>query len=272
MVNSILSPVQVYLTPVLCLFFYLDSSTLDLLERFRCEIGRRILKLSKFHATDTIRIDLHSPSVATQILNRKLTFLSKLLSSSEDTLSSRVFKTLAMEDAYSISIVQQCRMLESTLGTNVVTACLKKTDAVSSIVNTWKKQLLKRDFKYLLQSASQHSSTKLVAKLATQVSWSKLWDHALDLGEKGTCCVQSILRELSCPCFSERLCHLCNGHIDSNEGFFDHLCKYHQSLVCNELLTVIISSVNMPFILKLGSKLGTVSATFSLYLSFLLYK
>ena len=169
-----------------------------------------------------------------------------------------------MEDVYSISLVQQCRILESTLGTNVVTECLKNPDASSSIVNTWKTQLLKRDFEYLLQSASQHSSTKLVAKLATQVSWSKLWDHALDLGEKGS---RSILRELSRPCFGERLCHPCNGHFDSNECFFDHLCKNHQSLVCNELPTVIllnISSVNMPFILKLGSKLGTVSATFSL--------
>ena len=181
MVNSILSLVQVYLTPVLGLFFYLVVRpgfwtllyTLDLLERFQCEIGHRILKLSKFHANDTIRIALHWPSVATRVLNRKLTFLSKLLSSSEGTLSSRVFKTLAMEDIYSISLVQQCRMLESTLGTNVVTECLKNPDAASSIVNTWKKQLLKRDFEYLLQSASQHSSTKLVAKLATQVSWSK---------------------------------------------------------------------------------------------------
>ena len=227
---------------------------------------RRILKLSD-SCYRTIRIAFHWPSVATRILNRKLTFLSKLLSSSEDTLSSRVFKTLAMEDVYSISLVQQCRMLESTLGTNVVTEYFKNPDAASSIVNTWKKQLLKRDFEYLLQSASQHSSTKLVAKLATQVSWSKLWDHALDLGEKGTRCVQSIPRELSRPCFGERLCHLCNGHIDSNECFFDHLCKNHQSLVCNELPAVIllnISSVNMPFILKLGFKLGTVSATFSL--------
>ena len=77
---------------------------IDLLERFQCEIGRRILKLSKFHANDTIRIALHWPSVATRILNRKLTFLSKLLSSSEDTLSSRVFKTLAMEE-YTVSLL-----------------------------------------------------------------------------------------------------------------------------------------------------------------------
>ena len=89
-----------------CETWILDTSILDLLERFQCEIGRRILKLSKFHATDTIRIALHWPSVATRILNRKLTVLSKLLSSSEDTLSSRVFKTLSMEDEYSISIVQ----------------------------------------------------------------------------------------------------------------------------------------------------------------------
>ena len=170
-----------------------------------------------------------------------------------------------MEDVYNIYL--SCSTVQNTRIHTRYKCCLKNPDAASSIVNTWKKQLLKRDFEYLLQSASQHSSTKLVAKLATQVSWSKLWDHALDLGEKGTRCVQSILRELSRPCFGERLCHLCNGHIDSNECFFDHLCKNHQSLVCNELPTVIllnISSVNMPFILKLGSNLGTVSATFSL--------
>ena len=33
-----------------CETWILDSSTLDLLERFQCEIGCRILKLSKFHA------------------------------------------------------------------------------------------------------------------------------------------------------------------------------------------------------------------------------
>ena len=111
-----------------------------------------------------------------------------------------------MEDVYNIYL--SCSTVQNTRIHTRYKCCLKNPDAASSIVNTWKKQLLKRDFEYLLQSASQHSSTKLVAKLATQVSWSKLWDHALDLGEKGTRCVQSILRELSRPCFGERLSSL----------------------------------------------------------------
>ena len=43
---------------------------------------------------------------------RKLSFLSKLLSNSKDSMNSRVFTTLAIEDVYSVSLVSQCRMLE----------------------------------------------------------------------------------------------------------------------------------------------------------------
>ena len=104
----------------------LDSSCIQALEKFQCEIGRRILKLSKFHANDTIRIGLHWPTVATRILIRKLTFLSKLLSNCNDTMSSRIFISLAIDDVYNITIIQQCKMLEASLATDQCQIMLPK--------------------------------------------------------------------------------------------------------------------------------------------------
>ena len=58
--------------------------------------------------------------MATRILLRKLTFLSKLLSNYKDTMSSRIFISLAIEDIYNSSVVQQYKMLEAPLATDIV--------------------------------------------------------------------------------------------------------------------------------------------------------
>ena len=53
-----------------CETWLLDASCIQALERFQCEIGRRILKLSKFHANKAVRIGLHWPTMSTRILLR----------------------------------------------------------------------------------------------------------------------------------------------------------------------------------------------------------
>jgi len=45
---------------------------LDHLEAFQGEVGRRILKLSRFHSTLSTRIALKWPSISARILIRKL--------------------------------------------------------------------------------------------------------------------------------------------------------------------------------------------------------
>ena len=245
-----------------CETWLLDSSCIQDLEKFQCEIGRRILKLSKHHANDAIRIGLHWPTVATRILIRKLTFLSKLLSNNGDTMSSRIFTSLAIEDVYSISIVQQCKMLEATLSTDVVNQCLSTPDCAPAIVHSNKELLLKRDYELLLSSALSHPSVNPAATIARLVSWRRIWDSALDYGVKGTRCAQSVLRELCRPTFGEKLCHLCNCRI-SELCFSSHLFECHQSLVCHKTLTEavsLISSLNMPFVLSLGLKLGCATS------------
>ena len=64
----------------------------------------------------------------------KLTFLSKLLSNYKDTMSSRIFISLAIGDIYNISVVQQCKTLEATLATDIVDRCLSNSNNAPEIV------------------------------------------------------------------------------------------------------------------------------------------
>ncbi len=60
-----------------CENWILTDSQLDRLEAFQGEIGKRILKLPRFHSSLATRIALKLPSVAARILAQKLSLLVK---------------------------------------------------------------------------------------------------------------------------------------------------------------------------------------------------
>ena len=183
----------------------LDSSSLKALESFQHEIGCRILRVPKFYSKAAVRIGLHWPTVSSRILIRKLSFLSKLLAGSRDTISHRVFTSLAaMEDIFETSIVQQCRMLEANLNTSVLAECLTHPECAPDIVKRSKVNIINSDFKLLLTSAIEKcGSAAPAACIATQTSWRRLWDVALEKGIKGTRIMQMLFKELCRPmsCF-----------------------------------------------------------------------
>ena len=78
-------------------------------------------------------------------------------------MSSRIFISLAIDDVYNISIVQQCKMLEASLATDVVEQCLATPDYAPKIVRDNKEPLLKRDYELLLISAMCHPSVNSAA-------------------------------------------------------------------------------------------------------------
>ena len=163
------------ITPTLlygCETWLLDSTSLSALESFQHEIGCRILRAPKFYSKASVRIALHWPTVATRILIRKLNFLSKLLPGNKDTISQRVFSSLAIDDIYDISIIQQCRMLESELDTCVLAKCLSDPENAPNIVKKSKEYILRSDFRNLLASTSNSlTSAAPAAHIATHTSW-----------------------------------------------------------------------------------------------------
>ena len=98
-----------------CETWLLDTSCLKELEAFQHEIGCRILQVPKFYILCCGC--LHWPSISILIL---LNYLDKLLASENDTISRRMFISVAMENVYDCSIVEQSRMLVAQLGTTVL--------------------------------------------------------------------------------------------------------------------------------------------------------
>ena len=101
----------------------LDEGCLELLEHFQAEIGRRILKLSRYHSGLAVQIGLSLPSVTARVLIRKISYLHHLLSSTDESIAISTFRILASQDVQNISLVKQCifwqaRMYKTSLLSN----------------------------------------------------------------------------------------------------------------------------------------------------------
>ena len=204
----------------------LDSTSLNALESFQHEIGCRILRVPRRYSKSAVRIGLHWPSVATRVLIRKLGFLSKLLSGTMDTISRRIFTSLAMENVFETSIVQQCKMLEANLSTCILVKCLSDPQNAPGIVRSNRKHILRSDFQLLLSSSTdRHGSSAAAAQIANLSSWRRLWDTALDQGVKGTRIMQAIFRELCRPtsCFQ---CSLCEAVVSPSSSCLENMRAY----------------------------------------------
>ena len=183
----------------------LTDPLVDQLEAFHGEIGRRILKLSKFHSTLFTRLALRWPSIAARILVLKLSLLVKI-SSADDSIGSRIYSSLTAKDSHSLKILQECKSLEDKLGCPGATNSILNTEASMKEV---KRHILKVDWEVCLSKASQHDSTTVASRISSSVSWLKLWDSVLDHGPRGTAALQSLYRVLTRPRFGHNVCPIC---------------------------------------------------------------
>ena len=204
-----------------CENWILTTPLLDRLEAFQGEIGRRILKLSQFHSTLSVRLALRWPSVPARILIQKLNLLAKI-SSDEDTVGGRIYSKLSAIDPQSLRIVQECKFLEEKLKCRGVTQSMLKLECSSREA---KKLILKIDWESCLSTASQHGSTAVAARISSSVSWLKLWDMALDHGPRGTAVLQALYRTLTKPSFGKSRCSICDME-DVASHFEHHVVKH----------------------------------------------
>ena len=208
----------------------LNATLLKKLESFQAEIGKRILRLPKSTSNNIARLTLQWPSVRARALCIKVGFLLKIVKGN-DTLSSRVFRSLAVDDVEALHLVKQCHFLESFSGSNITSRVLSSPDEVSFA--EIKKEILDTDFKILQSVSATHSSQRMVQKVATSPnsSWPKVWDHALDKGALGTSCSLALLRLLSLHVHSDNQCPIksCSKTIEK-DAVGAHFLKEHTSL------------------------------------------
>ena len=68
--------------------WYLTDSTLDKLENSQYTLGKKTLRLSRFHSNTSIPVGLDWPSMRARILIRKLNYLRRVISAKNEKLSS----------------------------------------------------------------------------------------------------------------------------------------------------------------------------------------
>ena len=224
----------------------LTDSMLHQLESFQGEIGRRMLKLSKYHSTLSTRLALKWPSITARIFIRKLSLLSKVCQEGNN-IGNKIFSSFNQD---SLRLTQECRAMEGKL------SCHGFTDALLSVRSTLKeikRHVLQIDWEACITDASHHSSTAVASRIASETSWMKLWDIALDYGPRGSSSLQALYRELTRPQLQPGVCHLCGTTLDT--PFFHHYTLYHTppsdpERIINSLLSASSDILCMPNIIN----------------------
>ena len=89
----------------------------------------------------------------------------------------------------------------------------------------------------LIVSSAMNTSAKYVANVATETSWNRLWDLALDRGTNGTTQLQRIIFHLSKRTYQGFICPLCQLPIDPNIPWISHICFSHSVTLNSMILT-----------------------------------
>ena len=76
-----------------------------------------------------------------------------------------------MDDIYSISVVQQCRMLEAPLSTDIINQCLTSPNNAVKIVHSNKEVLLKHDYDILISTAMMLNPLLRLHQLSEDLGW-----------------------------------------------------------------------------------------------------
>ena len=140
----------------------LDQPCILKLEKFQAEIGRRILHLSKYHSRLSVLLALRWPSMRARILNIKLSYFHRLLTSDNDSLGTRTFNTLASIDVYKLGLTQQCLFLDSEVGSGTVAELLSNPDSATFHLKQAKANIIKLDWKTSVEMAAARSSMSAI--------------------------------------------------------------------------------------------------------------
>ena len=225
LVESSVLPVLMYGAEAWCI----NASLLLKLESFQSEIGKKILRLPKFTANQVPLLALNWPTMRCRCLCTKLSFLHKIHSSEQSTLSTEVFNALTFPSIESTLLINQCRLLEQAYSQKFTDEVLTNPDVV---MRSLKEQIIKADCSLLLSEARTHPSQSIVAEVASHMWWLKVWDTALDHGPPGTIAVLSILKLLSKTVFANRQCNVegCDFVIPPNTACHEHFLTQHTDL------------------------------------------
>ena len=190
-------------------------------------------------------------SAEAHCLTRKLCFLRRITDSSSDTLSSQTLFALS-DDIESVCLIRECLELEEHFNTNFTHLLLLSSSDSESDEESRpsprqiKDQIVRTDKSLLLEKCRKNEDTRLIGDITRMVSWSKLWDLALNDGPKCVNALRAFVRIISYPSHSNRACPLCDvNSLDSS--LLAHILSSHadSSNDASDILDSLWSSVSI---------------------------
>ena len=197
-------------------------------------------------------LGLHWPRIRVLVLLRKMAFVGRLLKSDKDDQSSWVFRTLACDDIDKISLVDQCKLLESDNGTCYTEQCLNNPDKTDEVLAEAKQFLVQEDW---LKMARGHRLLQHIPEPGIVSTWCKIWDLALDHGVYGTQSTQSLFRTMCRPVFDNRQCPSCQDTIEPSSSYLEHICSHHLTNNSPDSIIKLVEDCH-PSILQIGKLLS----------------
>ena len=222
------SVVETCVMPILlygCENWSLCDSSLKVLNSFLGELGKRsrALRLPKWYSNTASMIVMDMLSAEARCLIRKLCFLRRITDHSSviaDTLSSQILFALS-DDIKSVCLVRECLELEEHFETNftqlLLTSNSESNEESRPSLRQIRDLISKQDKQLLLDKCSSNDDTCLIADITKMVSWSKLWDLALDGGPRCVRSMWAFVRIISYPSYSNSACPICDTNsLDSS--------------------------------------------------------
>ena len=204
----------------------LNRSLIQALESFQAELGRRVLKLPKFSSNSVPLLVLIWPSMCARVLCNKLSFLLRVCNGETTSLSTQVFRNIAMSDLTSMSIVKQCHFLDSILETDFTNEVLNNPELCTRDL---KKRVVEADRLKIVKRSKDHPSLCYILSVAEENRWLKFWDVALEHGYDGSKASLAILKSLCLTVFSDRRCPIldCSYTVPKDTPLCEHFLDCH---------------------------------------------
>ena len=125
-----------------------------------------------------------------------------------------------------MSIVKQCYLLDSILGTQCTNEVLNNPKLS---LRDLKKRVLEADRLKTIEKSGNHPSLTYVLRVAKENMWIKFWDVALDHGYDGTKASTALLKLLCLTVFRDRHCPMpdCVHIVPENMPLCEHFMECH---------------------------------------------
>ena len=187
---------------------------------------------------------LNWPTMCARVLCNKLSFLLRVCNGESTSLSTQVFRSIAVSDVTSMSIVKQCHFLDSILDTQFTKEVLNNPELS---LRDLKKRILEADRLRIVEKSENHPSLSYILHIAKKNQWLKFWDVALEYGYDGSKSSMAILKSLCLTVFSDRRCpiHNCAHTVPPDTPLCQHFFECHtdfDSSITPEYITECILS------------------------------